>query len=113
VPVASVLDALVDGARPPEFVGPLARFRIADAIAGAAVEPVATIGPVRILPSEELSADAVAARLERRRDELRAEVERAERKLGNEGFVAKAPPEVVEEERGKLERYRSELAELG
>jgi valyl-tRNA synthetase len=113
VPVASVLDALVDGGRPPDFVGPLARFRIADPIAGAAVEPVATIGPVRILPSEELSADAVAARLERRRDELRAEVERAERKLGNEGFVAKAPPEVVEEERGKLERYRSELAELG
>ncbi len=44
--------------------------------------------------------------------ELRAEVERAERKLGNEGFVAKAPAEVVEEERGKLERYRAELAEL-
>jgi valyl-tRNA synthetase len=50
--------------------------------------------------------------LEKRREELRAEVERGERKLGNEGFVAKAPPEVVEEERGKLERYRAELAEL-
>ncbi len=36
-----------------------------------------------------------------------------ERKLGNEGFVAKAPAEVVEEERGKLEHYRAELAELG
>ena len=53
------------------------------------------------------------ARLDKRREELRAEVERAERKLGNEGFVAKAPAEVVEEERGKLERYRAELAELG
>ena len=49
----------------------------------------------------------------KRREELRAEVERGERKLGNEGFVAKAPAEVVEEERGKLERYRAELAELG
>ena len=55
----------------------------------------------------------MAARLERRRAELRGEVERAERKLGNEGFVAKAPAEVVEEERGKLERYKAELAELG
>ena len=56
---------------------------------------------------------AVAARLEKRREELRSEVERGERKLGNEGFVAKAPAEVVEEERGKLERYRAELEELG
>jgi valyl-tRNA synthetase len=29
------------------------------------------------------------------------------------GFVAKAPSELVEEERGKLERYRAELEELG
>ncbi len=41
-----------------------------------------------------------------------AEVGRAERKLDNESFVAKAPSEVIEEERGKLERYRAELAEL-
>ena len=67
---------------------------------------------MRVLASDELDAEAVAERLEKRREELRAEVERAERKLGNEGFVAKAPAEVVEEERGKLERYRAELAEL-
>ncbi len=76
-------------------------------------EPVAAIGPVKVLDSAEIDADAVAARLEKRREELRAEVERGERKLGNEGFVAKAPSEVVEEERGKLERYRAELEELG
>ena len=63
-------------------------------------------------PPTQLDADAVAERLETRREELRAEVERGERKLGNEGFVAKAPAEVVEEERGKLERYRAELEEL-
>ena len=73
---------------------------------------MASVGPVRVLSSAELDADAVATRLEARREELRAEVERAERKLGNEGFVAKAPAEVVEEERAKLERYRTELAEL-
>ena len=65
-----------------------------------------------MLASAELDAEAVAARLEKRREELRAEVERGERKLANEGFVAKAPAEVVEEERGKLERYRAELEEL-
>jgi len=65
-----------------------------------------------VLPSEELDAEAVAARLEKRRAELRSEVERGERKLGNEGFVAKAPAEVVEEERAKLDRYRAELESL-
>jgi valyl-tRNA synthetase len=109
VPVATVLAARVDGVEPPEFVARLARFRFES----DGADPVASVGPVRVLSSEELSADAVAARLGKRREELRAEVERAERKLGNEGFVAKAPPEVVEEERGKLERYRAELAELG
>ncbi len=45
--------------------------------------------------------------------ELRSEIERAEGKLANERFVSKAPGDVVEAEREKLERYRAELAELG
>jgi valyl-tRNA synthetase len=108
VPVASVLPARVDGVDPPGFVARLARF---DFFADGA-EPVASVGPVQVLPSERLDGEAVAERLGRRREELRAEVERGERKLGNVGFLAKAPAEVVEEERGKLERYRTELAEL-
>jgi valyl-tRNA synthetase len=93
---------------PSEFVGRLSRF----AFDGVGSDPVASIGPVRVLASDELDAEAVAERLGRRREELDAEIQRAERKLGNEGFVAKAPPVVVEEERGKLERYKSELSEL-
>jgi valyl-tRNA synthetase len=108
VPAASVLAARIDGVDPPGFVGRMARFEFA-ADGG---DPVASIGPVRVLPSDQLDAEAVAERLDKRRDELRAEVDRAERKLGNEGFVAKAPAEVIEEERGKLEKYRNELAEL-
>jgi len=40
------------------------------------------------------------------------EVKRAEGKLGNEKFVAKAPTELVEKERAKLEQHQQELAEL-
>jgi valyl-tRNA synthetase len=47
------------------------------------------------------------------RARLRKEIQRAERMLGNAGFVAKAPAEVVEAEREKLERYRRELDALG
>ena len=109
VPAKAVLPAVIDGIAPSEFVGRLSRF----AFDGVGSEPVASVGPVRVLASEELDAEAVEARLGRRREELGAEIDRAERKLGNEGFVAKAPAAVVEEERGKLERYRTELAELG
>jgi valyl-tRNA synthetase len=109
VPVASTLAARVEGVEPQEFVSRLSRF----AFTGDGGEPVASIGPVRVLASDQLDAEAVAGRIEKRRQELRAEVKRGEGKLANDGFVAKAPAEVVEEERGKLERYRSELEELG
>jgi len=108
VPVGATLPAVVDGVEPPDFVARLSRFEFD----GVGAEPVASVGPVRVLDSDQLDAAAVASRLQKRREELLAEVERGERKLGNEKFVAKAPAEVVEEERGKLERYRNELAEL-
>jgi valyl-tRNA synthetase len=109
VPAGSTVAARVDGVEPQEFVGRLARFEFVQDGGDA----VASVGPVKVLASAELDPEAVAERLERRRAELGAEVDRAERKLANEGFVAKAPAEVVEEERGKLERYRAELEELG
>jgi valyl-tRNA synthetase len=51
--------------------------------------------------------------VEAERARLRAEIERAERMLANERFVEKAPPEVVDAERAKLERYRRELDAIG
>jgi valyl-tRNA synthetase len=47
-----------------------------------------------------------------RRAELETEIVRAQGKLANEGFVAKAPPEVVQAERDKLERLEQELEGL-
>jgi valyl-tRNA synthetase len=56
------------------------------------------------------------ARVDTNRDaeveRLRKEVARAEGMLANERFTSKAPTEVVEAEREKLERYRRELAAL-
>ena len=51
---------------------------------------------------------SAAAEIER----LRKEVERGERMLANDRFVANAKPEVVEAEREKLARYRRELDAL-
>ncbi len=107
-PAATRLSARVEGEQPHEFVGRLSRFEFAE----DGGDPIAAVGPVRVLASSDIDAEAVAARLERRREELRSEVARAEGKLANEKFVAKAPVELVEEEREKLERYRGELEEL-
>ncbi len=46
------------------------------------------------------------ARLNKEREHLNKEVERVEKKLANQGFMAKAPANVVEEERAKMEDYR-------
>jgi valyl-tRNA synthetase len=93
----------------PEFVSRLARV---EAAGDGSMDPIASVGAVQILASPEIDAEAVAARLEKRREELRSEVARAEGKLANEKFVARAPAELVEEEKAKLERYRAELEEL-
>jgi valyl-tRNA synthetase len=45
------------------------------------------------------------ARLEKELSTLNGEVERIEKKLANEGFIAKAPAKVVEEEKAKLADY--------
>jgi len=111
VAAGSILPARVadgDGG-PHELVARLARLRL-DVVDG---EPLATFGPIEILASEAVDAEQVRRRLEERRRKLRAEVERGEGKLANEGFVKNAPPDVVEVEKQKLAAYRSELEELG
>jgi valyl-tRNA synthetase len=40
---------------------------------------------------------------------LEGEIVRIEKKLANEGFVAKAPAAVVDAERAKLEKYKENL----
>jgi valyl-tRNA synthetase len=85
-------------------------------VSGNGDEPVASIavpgGSIGVLASPEVDLGAAERRIEARRAELRGEIERAERKLGNEGFVAKAPAHVVDAEREKLARYRAELEGL-
>jgi valyl-tRNA synthetase len=69
-------------------------------------------GGVQILPSEAFNAEEALARIEKRRQHLLGEVERAQRKLANENFVAKAPADVVDQERRKLDEYREALRRL-
>jgi valyl-tRNA synthetase len=69
-------------------------------------------GAVELLPSPALDLGAAERKRAARRAEIEAEIDRAERKLANDGFVSKAPPHVVAAEREKLADLRSELEAL-
>ncbi len=51
-------------------------------------------------------------RLTKELENIGREIERTEKKLANEKFISKAPPEVVENERGKLKGYEEKKAAL-
>jgi valyl-tRNA synthetase len=108
VPAGQVLSARANGAEPHELVARLARVEFGE----DGGDPIATVGGVELLETEGIDPEAVRERIEERRKKLRAEVERGEGKLANEGFVAKAPADVVDAERAKLDAYRAELEEL-
>jgi valyl-tRNA synthetase len=61
---------------------------------------------------ELVDIEKETARLQKEGEGLRREVGRAEGKLNNPGFTAKAPPNLVEAEREKLAANRAMLTAL-
>ncbi len=51
-------------------------------------------------------------RLTKEKEKMLKEIERVEKKLSNQGFVAKAPQSVIEEEKAKGEKYKTILAQV-
>jgi len=96
-------------------VAAIARFDLRNG--DGAAEPVATIripgGMVAVLASDAVDLGAAERRLTEQRATIAREIERATKRLANEGFVAKAPAAVVAAERAKLGRLAAELAALG
>jgi valyl-tRNA synthetase len=97
-----------------DAINRLARFDITtDSSDGEVVGSITLEGAtVEVLPSDTVDPEEVRARIDAERKRLQAEVERARGKLANKGFTDKAPPELVQSEREKLERFEAELAEL-
>ena len=74
-----------------------------------AVQIITDSATVFLPLSDIIDTEKEIARLEGEAKKLVGEIERLEKKLSNEGFVAKAPAAVVEGERAKLAKYRENL----
>ena len=95
-----------------EHVARLARF----AFDGAGDDAIASVtipeGTVHVLPTDAVDVEAAERRRRDARSRLESELQRAQHKLANEGFVGKAPPAVVQAERDKAARLQEELDAL-
>ncbi len=86
------------------------RIESADAEAPADVMSAVINGAEILVPLDELvDKEAEIERLTKEKAKLESEVLRVEKKLANQGFVAKAPAELVEQEKAKGEKYREML----
>ncbi|MGE0496657.1 MAG: valine--tRNA ligase [Ramlibacter sp.] len=78
----------------------------------AQASPVAVVGEARLCLHMEIDVAAEKARLGKEADRLEGEIAKAHNKLGNEAFVAKAPPAVIEQERKRVADFTATLAKL-
>ncbi|MDP2019692.1 MAG: class I tRNA ligase family protein, partial [Hydrogenophaga sp.] len=88
--------------------------------AAAQAAPVAVVGEARLCLFMEIDVAAEKARLSKEATRLEGEITKANAKLGNEAFVAKAPPAVIDQEKKRvadftatLDKVREQLARLG
>jgi valyl-tRNA synthetase len=74
----------------------------------------ALLGDMRLLVPMKgiIDIDAEKARLEKQKEKVTAELEKARNKLGNENFVKNAPAEVVAKERARAAEFEKTIAQL-
>jgi len=80
--------------------------------AAAENAPVAVLGQSRVCLFIEIDKAAESARLSKEALRLESELAKAQAKLSNEAFVAKAPPKVIEQEQQRIQDFTSTLAKI-
>ena len=107
---------LARAARWAEAIGRMARASSVSALDGPVPRHAAQIGldeATVVLPLAGLiDVDAERARLVREREKATAEIGKVEAKLGRPDFVARAKPEIVEENRDRLRDFEADVIRL-
>jgi valyl-tRNA synthetase len=80
--------------------------------AAAKAAPVAVVGDARLCLYMEIDVAAEKARLGKEADRLQSELTKANAKLSNQAFVAKAPPAVIEQERKRIADFAATLGKI-
>jgi valyl-tRNA synthetase len=78
----------------------------------AAGAPVSIVGEYRLMLKIEVDISAERERLHRERLRLEGEIAKAQEKLGNPGFVDRAPPLIVAQEKERLARHTATLEKV-
>ena len=74
--------------------------------------PVAMVGDIQVMLKIEIDVAAETGRINKQITKLEEELIKARAKLDNPGFVDRAPPAVVAQERERMERFTLTLKEL-
>ena len=103
------LDGLLDQVR--HLCG-LDSIGLGEAADKPALAATRVVGEIEVFLAGVLDRGKERARLTGQRDKVSRGIEALEKKLGNEGFLAKAPAEVVTAERQRLRELCGELARV-
>nr|MBP7456110.1 class I tRNA ligase family protein [Ottowia sp.] len=80
--------------------------------AAAQAAPVAVVGDARLALFMEVDVAAEKARLAKEAGRLEGEIAKANGKLSNQAFVAKAPPAVIDQEKKRVADFTAALHKL-
>jgi len=95
-----------------QALGKLSEVQIVSDMPADAMAPVAVVGETRLMLKVEIDVAAERVRLAKEIEKLEKQISIAQGKLANEGFVARAPAAVIDQEKQRVADFTATLEQL-